>query len=137
MHGPSIFAVKAKIHGVLHKQSSSIAFDETSSYCHCIFFFVFLHANEAGHKVRILFLRVDRNCKNRQIIKTVGLALPERVARYHKLFSVLPYSDPEKHRQPCSLSTFNNSVMLFTERIFASGKHTAIIKLTVKVKIRF
>ena len=32
MHGPSIFAVKAKIYGVLYKQSSSIAFDETSSY---------------------------------------------------------------------------------------------------------
>ena len=31
-HGPSILAVKAKIYGVLYKQSSSIAFDETSSY---------------------------------------------------------------------------------------------------------
>ena len=27
-----MFAIKAKIHGVLYKQSSSIAFDETSSY---------------------------------------------------------------------------------------------------------
>ena len=27
-----MFAVKAKIYGVLYKQSSSIAFDETSSY---------------------------------------------------------------------------------------------------------
>ena len=32
MHGPSMFAVKAKIYGVLYKQSSSIAFDETYSY---------------------------------------------------------------------------------------------------------
>ena len=32
LHSPSIFAVKAKIYGVLYKQSSSIAFDETSSY---------------------------------------------------------------------------------------------------------
>ena len=28
-----MFAVKAKIYGVLYNQSSSIAFDETSSYC--------------------------------------------------------------------------------------------------------
>ena len=27
-----MFAVKAKIYGVIYKQSSSIAFDETSSY---------------------------------------------------------------------------------------------------------
>ena len=32
LHGPSMFAVKGKIYGVLYKQSSSIAFDETSSY---------------------------------------------------------------------------------------------------------
>ena len=32
LHGPSIFAVKAKIYGVLYNQASSIAFDETSSY---------------------------------------------------------------------------------------------------------
>ena len=32
LHGPSMFAVKAKIYGVLYKQSSSIAFDETFSY---------------------------------------------------------------------------------------------------------
>ena len=32
LHGPSMFTVKAKIHGVLYKQSSSIAFDETSCY---------------------------------------------------------------------------------------------------------
>ena len=32
LHGPSMFAVKAKIYGVLYKQSSAIAFDETSSY---------------------------------------------------------------------------------------------------------
>ena len=32
LHGPSMFAVKAKIYGVLYKQSSSVAFDETSSY---------------------------------------------------------------------------------------------------------
>ena len=32
LHGWSMFAVKAKIYGVLYKQSSSIAFDETSSY---------------------------------------------------------------------------------------------------------
>ena len=32
LHGPSMFAVKAKIYGVLYKQSSSIAFDETSNY---------------------------------------------------------------------------------------------------------
>ena len=36
LHGPSMFAVKAKIYEVLYKQSSSmiktIAFDETSSY---------------------------------------------------------------------------------------------------------
>ena len=32
LYGPSMFAVKAKICGVLYNQSSSIAFDETSSY---------------------------------------------------------------------------------------------------------
>ena len=32
LHGPSMFAVNAKIYGVPYKQSSSIAFDETSSY---------------------------------------------------------------------------------------------------------
>ena len=32
LHGPSMLAVKAKIFGVLYKQSSSIASDETSSY---------------------------------------------------------------------------------------------------------
>ena len=32
LHGPSVFAVKAKIYGVIYNQSSSIAFDETSSY---------------------------------------------------------------------------------------------------------
>ena len=32
LHGPPMFAVKAKIYGVLYKQSSSVAFDETSSY---------------------------------------------------------------------------------------------------------
>ena len=32
LHGPSIFAVKAKIYGVLYNQPSFIAFDETSSY---------------------------------------------------------------------------------------------------------
>ena len=32
LHGPSMFAVKAKIYGVLYKQSCSIAFDETFSY---------------------------------------------------------------------------------------------------------
>ena len=32
LHSPSLFAVKAKIYDVLYKQSSSIAFDETSSY---------------------------------------------------------------------------------------------------------
>ena len=32
LHGPSMLAVKAKIYGVLYKQYSSIAFDETSSY---------------------------------------------------------------------------------------------------------
>ena len=32
LHGPSMLAVKAKIYGVLYKHSSSIAFDETSSY---------------------------------------------------------------------------------------------------------
>ena len=32
LHGPSMFAVKAKIYGVHYKQSSSIAYDETSSY---------------------------------------------------------------------------------------------------------
>ena len=32
LYGPSVFAVKAKIYGVLYKQFSSIAFDETSSY---------------------------------------------------------------------------------------------------------
>ena len=32
LHGPSMFAVMAKIYGVLYKQSSSIAFGETSSY---------------------------------------------------------------------------------------------------------
>ena len=32
LHGPSMFAVKANIYGVLYNQASSIAFDETSSY---------------------------------------------------------------------------------------------------------
>ena len=32
LHGPSMFAVKAKIYGVLYNQASSIAFDEISSY---------------------------------------------------------------------------------------------------------
>ena len=32
LHGPTMFAIKAKIYGALYKQSSSIAFDETSSY---------------------------------------------------------------------------------------------------------
>ena len=32
LHGPSMFAIKAKIYEVLYIQSSSIAFDETSSY---------------------------------------------------------------------------------------------------------
>ena len=32
VHGPSMFAFKVKIYGVLYNQSSSIAFDETSSY---------------------------------------------------------------------------------------------------------
>ena len=32
LHGPSMFAVEAKIYGVLYNQASSIAFDETSSY---------------------------------------------------------------------------------------------------------
>ena len=32
LHGPSMFAVKAKHYGVFYNQSSSIAFDETSSY---------------------------------------------------------------------------------------------------------
>ena len=32
LHGPSMFAVKAKIYGVLYNQASSITFDETSSY---------------------------------------------------------------------------------------------------------
>ena len=32
LHGPSMFAVKAKIYGLVYNQSSSIAFDETSSY---------------------------------------------------------------------------------------------------------
>ena len=32
LHCPSMFAVQAKIYGVLYNQASSIAFDETSSY---------------------------------------------------------------------------------------------------------
>ena len=32
LHGPSMFADKAKIHGALYNQASSIAFDEASSY---------------------------------------------------------------------------------------------------------
>ena len=32
LHGPSMFAVRAKIYGVLYNQASSIAFDEISSY---------------------------------------------------------------------------------------------------------
>ena len=32
LHGPSMYAVKAKIYGVLYNQASSIAIDETSSY---------------------------------------------------------------------------------------------------------
>ena len=32
LHGPSMFAVRAKIYGVLYNQASSIVFDETSSY---------------------------------------------------------------------------------------------------------
>ena len=32
LHGPSMFAVKAKIYGVLYNPASLIDFDETSSY---------------------------------------------------------------------------------------------------------
>ena len=32
LHGPSMFAVKAKIYGLLYNQSTSIAFDEAFSY---------------------------------------------------------------------------------------------------------
>ena len=32
LHSPSMFAVKAKIYGVLYNQASSVAFDVTSSY---------------------------------------------------------------------------------------------------------
>ena len=32
LHRSSMFAIKAKIYGVLYNQASSIAFDETSSY---------------------------------------------------------------------------------------------------------
>ena len=32
LHGPSMFAFRAKIYGVLYNQASSIAFHETSSY---------------------------------------------------------------------------------------------------------
>ena len=32
LHGPSMFTVNAKIYGVIYKQASSIAFDETCSY---------------------------------------------------------------------------------------------------------
>ena len=32
LHSRSMFSTKAKIYGVPYKQSSSIAFDETSSY---------------------------------------------------------------------------------------------------------
>ena len=32
LHGPSMFAVRAKIYGELYNQASSIAFEETSSY---------------------------------------------------------------------------------------------------------
>ena len=32
LHGPSMFAVKSNIYGVLYNQASSIAFNETSSY---------------------------------------------------------------------------------------------------------
>ena len=32
LHGPSMLAVDAKIYGVIYKQASSIAIDETSSY---------------------------------------------------------------------------------------------------------
>ena len=32
LHGPSLLAVKANIYGVLYNQSSCIALDETSSY---------------------------------------------------------------------------------------------------------
>ena len=31
LHGPSMFAVKAKINGVIYNRASSIGFDETSS----------------------------------------------------------------------------------------------------------
>ena len=34
LHGQSMFADKVKIYGVTYNQSSSIAFDETSSYSH-------------------------------------------------------------------------------------------------------
>ena len=32
LHGPSMLAVEAKIYGVFYNQSSSIAFNETSSW---------------------------------------------------------------------------------------------------------
>ena len=37
-----MFAVMAKIYGVIYKQSSSIAFDETSSYWSALKIFQFL-----------------------------------------------------------------------------------------------
>ena len=58
LHGPSMFAVKAKIYGVLYNQASSIAFDETSSYWsalksfHFISFLAF-HWSPRGNLVSI------------------------------------------------------------------------------------
>ena len=52
LHGPSMFAVRAKIYGVLYNQASSIAFDETSSYWSAPDFSA-LHWSQRGNLVSI------------------------------------------------------------------------------------
>ena len=56
LHGPSMFALKAKIYGVLYKQSSSIAFDKASSYWSALkspYFFSAFHWSPHGSLVSI------------------------------------------------------------------------------------
>ena len=55
LHGPTMFAVKAKIYGVLYNQASSIAFDETSGYWSALksSYFSAFHWSPRGNLVSI------------------------------------------------------------------------------------
>ena len=68
LHGPSIFANKAKIYGVFYNQSSSIAFDETSSYWTAPKNFLAFHWALHGSLVSI----------GQHFVTTKGVHLPKR-----------------------------------------------------------